>query len=333
MRILYVCNYPSWERVSAEDQASHHLFGIYQKIDKWEVDGRKYRAVLKEDLGYVDFQLCTSMRDQIKIWFKSFSYDIVYDVLNCTKQISALIYYMSPSRLVSILHHPPFDKQMKFGCSDAYVFFSQKHKSLALSLKPSSENQMFVNEWQPDISWYKKHLDVRRRGEKYTIVDNGRTNRDHEFLIDAIKEARVNAFIFDKDLKGEENVYEVPDCYYKELDVMAILQNCKCIAIPLRPNSTPYGPIAATVLMDAMALQKPVICSDNFYLADQVNKYQIGLLYKAGDKSSLVDCLKRVSDDKSLVDRLSVNMKAYSERSSLQEYSDKVFYIFKALLS
>lgn len=35
MRILHVCNYPAWIKVSEGKQPSHHLFGIQQQVEKY----------------------------------------------------------------------------------------------------------------------------------------------------------------------------------------------------------------------------------------------------------------------------------------------------------
>ena len=35
MKILQICNYPAWIKVSERKQPSHHLFGTYQGIEKF----------------------------------------------------------------------------------------------------------------------------------------------------------------------------------------------------------------------------------------------------------------------------------------------------------
>ena len=272
MKILFVNSYPSWIRVSHDDQASQHLFGIHQQVKRYYSIRGGYFAELKNG-DIIRFICCKSVFDRIKVWLLSIRYDVVYDVMNCMGKLSGLIYYLTPSKIIMILHHPPFDKQLSISNANAFVFFSDNLLNIAKASFPKYGHKMFVNKWQPDKEWYKRHVKEESGEYIYDCVDNGRTNRDHNFLLNALRKAGKKAFVFDDMINDPNKICDRPKTYLAEDDVMKILRGSRYIIIPLRGRHKIYGPIGATALLDAMALCKPVICSDNFYLSSDVRKY------------------------------------------------------------
>ena len=49
--------------------------------------------------------------------------------------------------------------------------------------------------------------------------------------------------------------------------------------------------------MDAIALDKPIICSDNLYFSDDVLKFELGAVYKAWDEDSMIAAMRKITED------------------------------------
>ena len=334
MKILFVSNYASWNAVRKDLLASHHLFGIYQEITSWNnLEDGNIRGYLKDNLGYVDFYLCRSFRDPLKVWLKSYQYDIVYDTMNSCRRTGSLIYYLSPAKLVQILHHPPFYKQLRYGNANAYIFFSDELRREALKSVPYRSERMFVNYWQPDKNYiaYRKGI-ICKKKQKYTVIDNGKTNRDHELLVSALQYSHTSAYVLNRDLHRIDGVLYVPNSYISDSEVIDIIMQSRAIVIPMKRRQLMYGPIGATSFMDAIALGKPVICSNYFYLADLVRQKNIGLVYKAGNVEDLAKCLSIIESDERTFLELENNVIQFAKKYSIDNYSATIFSIFRKIL-
>lgn len=55
MKILYLCNYNPWDKISEQKMPSHHLFGIHQLIKKYEHTSNGIRGILKMGGGMWTF--------------------------------------------------------------------------------------------------------------------------------------------------------------------------------------------------------------------------------------------------------------------------------------
>lgn len=332
MKILFVNNYTSWKTVYHGDKPSHHLFGVKERVEEWFISGNRYTAVLKDGMGTVDFRLCNSLGDAIKIFFQSWRYDVVYDTANELKKISLLIYFLSPAKLVQIVHHPPFEKQFSFRAkADAYIFFSVEHMAMAEKLAPNRKRKMFLNEWAPDLKWYEKYASVPDSDKEYDIVDNGRTARDHKIVVKALRESGAFGFVFDNELHGEKRVYDSPHTYVSEDEAMSILAKSKFLAVLLTPLDRPYGPIGATVLMDAIGMGLPVVVSSNFYLSEEVHKNNLGIVVPAGNNSALIKALSDIHCGRYDLSLFRESIRVYSRSHNVDIYSDRLFSILKSL--
>lgn len=339
MRILHVCNYPAWIKVSEGKQPSHHLFGIQQQVEKYIKIRSGTRAILKNDEGYVDFLLwddSKSMIDIVELYFKCFNYDIVYDTLCCvTKYLGILFRFYRPCKLVSIIHHPPFTKIMNYTRSDAYIFLDGKYMQMAINDNPKMKSRCFAVRWQPDKNWY----EVQKTKWKgmipiYDFIDNGKTARDHEMMTEAVYEIGAKTILINN-IRLRPQAYKKDGCLtfieQRSPDDILLLQQIlksKCILIPCKSNNNlMLGPVGSTSFMDAIALGKPVICSDNLYFARDIEKYSLGLVYKAGNKDSLISCMKKMITDEKLRVVCTDNMKRYAENKDIENYSKSVYKI------
>lgn len=304
MKILFVSNYSPWTLVSKGLMPSNHLFGIKEILDSLYVDddGAWHGSF---EGGNVDF-VCiktASIKKLPQYLALACKYDVVYDVLDVLSKFVGLVpAWIRPFKLVSILHHPPFDKQLKYSDSDAYIFFSKPLLDLAKSCSRRKQKKMYLNEWKADLDYYKSHSDVEK---KYDFVDCGRTNRDHKTIVDALVITGSKALFYDKRRMKEQNDYDLHEgentFFYKNNFIpdecyVDLMREARSMILSLPKTNRQLGPLGATVLMDALGQEMPIICSDNAYCCDIVSKNGIGLIFEAGNAKSLALCMEKLKD-------------------------------------
>ncbi len=347
MKILQICNYPAWIKVSEHKQPSHHLFGTFQEIEEFiKINNTeaKIRGLLKDGKGYVDFLLWTKEKtawDFMRLYFLCFKYDLVFDTLcSVTKQLGILFRLFRPAKLVTILHHPPFTKMLRYTRSDAYIFFDEAYRNMAIKDMPKMTDRFHSIRWQPDKAWYSEKLSEMELPEvEYDFIDNGKTGRDHEMMAEAAYETSSHIVLINHPDLRPKNYKEggcltfVEQLHPDDITLLHYLSQSVCILIPCKKKKgwSLIGPIGVTSFMDAIALGKPVICSDNLYFADDVRKYGLGLTYLTGSKDSLMACLRKMKDNITFRKICEANMRQYAKDKSIENYSRKLFAIFHKL--
>ncbi|WP_270399939.1 glycosyltransferase [Mitsuokella multacida] len=86
-------------------------------------------------------------------------------------------------------------------------------------------------------------------------------------------------------------------------------------------------------MMDALALNIPVIVSDNTLVSNFVKRYHIGIVYEAGNLASLKNALEQMRDEKkwnNFKDNLlSIRM---NQNVSIEKFSKELFDVFRYVL-
>lgn len=83
--------------------------------------------------------------------------------------------------------------------------------------------------------------------------------------------------------------------------------------------------------MDAIALKKPCVVSDNVFFAKQVMDYNLGYVYKAGDKASLCLALQYLRDDIEYYKTCVAALESYQKEINIENYSKKLLFILQNL--
>lgn len=154
-------------------------------------------------------------------------------------------------------------------------------------------------------------------GESGYVLAAGRSNRDYLFLIEAIRNTDFKVKVVD-DTLGEvdesNNVEVIRDSGWE--DTLRLLSNSWVEVIPIDKPDVSAG---QTVLLEAWAFGKPVVCTrgeglSDDYITDGVN----GLLIDK-DTAQLVAALERLRDDSALYARLAQN----GRREYEENYTEK----------
>lgn len=326
MKILFVSNYDAWTKVSQGLMPSQHLFGMHELIEGYTSVNGQMRGTLIGG-GIVDFQLVKESKlprklDQLlialKIAMRSRKYDCIYcPIEHCVRYLGVLKRFgLLHTKLVVFIHHLPYNF-LKYYDSDALIYFTKSLKECGVQANPALKHKSYVLTWGPELAWYMKKDTERCEAEG--IIDNGKSGRDNVLLVTAAKELgiRVYSYVMDKKF-GKQNVES-------DLDMLQRISGYAVIAIPAKKRELQKNVVCGlTSFMDAIALAKPVLISDNVCFADEVMKCNLGAVYKTGDIDSMKDAMTRLINDKRFYTACADAMRKYSESNNMQSYSQRI---------
>lgn len=273
----------------------------------------------------------------LKLYAKSFNYDVVYDVLTAvSKQLGILNkFHLLPPRLVTIFHHPPFNKMMKFAKSDCSVFFTEELMNEAQK-SIHDDRQVVYNRWYPEKAWYDKNKLMFKSDKVYDFLDNGKTARDHNLFIRCMRlmpNKRAVIVTDKRHIPSEYKEGENVDLFFQDkpndLVMLQLCLNAKVMVIPLEENKNMLGPIGNTSYMDAIALGMPVVTNKKAVFAKEIEDNSIGCLFNLNE-DSLVQALEQSLDE---YDNLHNAMLLYSDNHSINKYTEKMSkYLFNKMV-
>ena len=342
MKILCVSGYAAWDKVSRFLMPSHHLFGIHEIVDHYEsIDDTNIRGILKtsifSDGGYVDFFLWRGgklniIKQILSLIKKSNEYDLIYDQLNrCSIFLGILKKTrLIKSKLLTIMHHPPYNFQLKIADSDGYIFFNNDYRALAIKAAPQKINKFFVNEWYPDVEWYKKVSIGKAIETDALFIDNGKSRRDREVLLKAADSShiRIDYAGTENSTKGYARSYEVN--LKDDIGMVHRLKRYKAIVIPIQENrKNKIGPLGLTSFLDSIALEIPVIASDNVCFAHEIITNKLGIIYSTNNYKSLSNALESFKETD--FEKYRNNIIKYKVGKTIKEYSDNLIRIILKL--
>ena len=116
------------------------------------------------------------------------------------------------------------------------------------------------------------------------------------------------------DVKVPENVELRLDVSYPEL--RELYAGAACVVLPTRHEGYRYGADCSgqTVLLDAMAMGRPVIASERSTLSDYVRDSETALIVPAEDPPAMRGAVERLLGDRGLAARLGVGARGVVER-------------------
>lgn len=139
-------------------------------------------------------------------------------------------------------------------------------------------------------------------GDDGTVFATGRSNRDYDFLLEVVQEGRYDTVIAcDNYKKGHttSNVKILDDCHGGEM--LERMARCHCVAIPLADLNVSSGQL---VVLQAMALGKPVVCTKSNgikdYVVDGVSGFFVNNVHE-----EWLNALERLYSDKACYDEMS----------------------------
>lgn len=156
------------------------------------------------------------------------------------------------------------------------------------------------------------------------IFSTGRSNRDYDFLIDALSDTGINIKIACSGYtyQGSSDTGKVEvlqNCFGK--DMQKELAGSFCVVIPLKDTHISSGQL---VILQAMQLGKPVIVTENDTAKDYIENGKTGFIIEKKD-TSLIHVLEGLKDD-DLYNKISENeKKVFEQKFSLSGLAKNIW--------
>lgn len=133
------------------------------------------------------------------------------------------------------------------------------------------------------------------------ILDVGFSNRDHDFLIEALADSEYKAIIADSTFNksGNNNCTVRHDIKYGE-SLYSIIEKSFVVIVPLIDMNISAG---QTVFIQAMMFSKPIIATESNAIQEYVVPGENGFIIKK-NKDDLIKCLDLLKNDNELYEKM-----------------------------
>lgn len=148
---------------------------------------------------------------------------------------------------------------------------------------------------------------VQNIGDDGYVFATGRSNRNYDFLVETLIGTDYKCTIACDSYHAKvenENVSVLTDCHGG--DMLKLMARCHCVAIPLKDLKISSGQL---VVLQAMSMGKPVVCTSSDGIKDYVEHGVTGLLVD-NNKDSWQDALRQLYVPDGCYSEMSKNAKA-----------------------
>ena len=273
--------------------------------DKWEkkefVTNFLYGNFIKNVFRYVLFFLiplrfvfCRKRYKKIIAWQQFYGLNFAFLCssfhLKKTNDLTVMTFiYKKKNGIIGRLYHKYMTYVVKSKYIDRFICFSRAECSFYADMFGEDVGRfMFV-----PLGVSVPKIDGSEIRDEGYLFATGRSNRNYDFLIDAIKDTEYQCLIacdsykttdLTKNIKIEEN------CFGREMYIK--MAHCHCVVVPLKNRSVSSGQL---VVLHAMSLGKPIIGTDADGIKDYVQEGVTGFLID-NKKESLLSALHCLSE-------------------------------------
>lgn len=216
---------------------------------------------------------------------------------------------------------------------DKMFFFSEELKKRSIETNKVKAENAIVIPWGADLDYYDKIL--LRKGKSEGFISTGAENRDFITLLKAFNDNRVSAFcnLFIREQTKQfinkaididhlsSNIclnfgnWTLDECAYE-------VNNFSVVVIPCL--NYPYT-IGLTTLVEALALGKAVITTDNPTFPIDVEKEGIGIKVAYGDVEGWINAINYLANNPDVVREMGIKARCLAEQSyNLNLCSEKI---------
>ena len=161
----------------------------------------------------------------------------------------------------------------------------------------------------------KINIEEKQLPNEKTIISCGRSNRDYDFLYQALKETDYKVHILSDECKLES---------YKNIEVhnnimgqefLEMLDKSYIMVIPLKDKNISSGQL---VILQSMQLGKPVICIGSNTMTDYIQNGINGFIIQK-DRKMLLETIEKLYEDEELYNKVSKKEKEiFEEKFSIK---------------
>jgi glycosyltransferase involved in cell wall biosynthesis len=197
-------------------------------------------------------------------------------------------------------------KRMMMGF-DRMLFISQNMKLdniNSFSLSPQEYEKRFIHlDWAAETAFYDRARQKNNSNSEPYFITSGQTDRDFDTLIEAFRYVDFKLKIYATvNYKPKSN--DIPanvEIYTKDMSSIEIIDlYMNAFAVLICFKKTQKSTLGLTILLDSMAIGKPVIITENIYLDIDVEKEGIGFWVPEGDVQAWVEKIKILIEDPEL---------------------------------
>lgn len=154
----------------------------------------------------------------------------------------------------------------------------------------------------------------------------GRSNRNYDFIVDTLSETSYRLIIVSDTYKKNDipkNITLLQNCYGS--DMLNLMSKCHCVLIPLDDLKISSGQL---VILQAMSLGKPVICTNTDGIKDYVINGTTGFLVN-NIKESWLEIINKLYLDTKYYDYVSRNAfdtfnKMYTRKAMFERIAKEI---------
>lgn len=197
------------------------------------------------------------------------------------------------------------------------------------------KNHHFLQTWGADFEFFESFIQRQQKPPALDyIYSTGGTGRDYKTLIDAFKMINFKLKITTKNplethkQTGITSNIEIDNSIKPGLHSVGLIRkdyyNCLAVAIPTL-NQVDYWPVGSTVIMEALAMGKPIIATSNKMYPFNLEKEKVGFEVAYGDVEGWKQCVNYLINNPDETREMGERAKHLCQkRYNYKDFSDEV---------
>jgi len=225
---------------------------------------------------------------------------------------------------------------------DHLFFFSNSLIELSLKTGKVKRDQVHLIHWGADLHFYDKILEVIKSVNE-VYISTGKENRDFPTLINAFQNSKETLDLFVPKTNGNINYQQMLGAYTDLPEnihlqfVSGIIpyELAKKVAesayVVICCKDLPYT-LGLTTLVEAFALGKPVICSDNPFWEMDIVQEGVGIVVPYGDVNAWQKAIQFLTENKDAAKEMGKKGRELSEKTyNLEAFTKEIVEVLKKI--
>ena len=227
---------------------------------------------------------------------------------------------------------------------DQVFFFSTKLIEISLHTGKLDKNQVHLIHWGADLDFYDRLMSEVKE-TKDTFISTGKENRDFPTLVEAFKGSTSSIDLFVSKMNGNINyqkifgsISELPGNIHLNFVGGIIpyemgLEVAKSSCVAICCSNPPYSyTVGLTTLVEALALGKPVLCSDNPFWEMDMAREGAGITIPYGDTEAWRKAIQYITENKEAAKEMGRKGRALAESTyNLETYTKEIADVLNSI--
>jgi len=239
-----------------------------------------------------------------------------FHVKKCNKLIIMTFIYKPKRGFIGKIYY----KFMKYAVQSKYI-----DKIICFSKKECEEYAEIFNLEKEKFQFCTLGIEKikvnKEKGKEKIIMSAGRSNRDYNFLYNALKDKNYKLNIVSDECKLENYKNIVVHNNIAGQKFFEMLNSSYIVIVPLMQENISSGQL---VILQSMQLGKPVICTNSNAITDYIENGVTGLIIKK-DEESLLKAIEELYNNNELYEKISANeKKIFEEKFSIRALGKQI---------